>query len=152
MYWKQAKYLGKILCTSGEPGKDSSKKLGKNDTFVSGKWPLFPVSLCSKTHKKINWSQTWNEKYDQFRWEYTGDFYSLYGGSVKFPRQPCLWDSPNTPLRYEKNWPREQLVEPTKVLLPSLLIKVSLVEHIVKQLNPEGEAFKHIQELFAKEV
>ena len=41
-------------------------------------------------------------------------------------------------------------MEPKKVLLPPLHIKLGLVKQFVKKLNPESDAFKHIQELFPK--
>ena len=42
------------------------------------------------------------------------------------------------------------LVDPKKVLMPPLHIKLGLIKQFVKKLNPEGNAFKHIQELFPK--
>ena len=43
------------------------------------------------------------------------------------------------------------LVEPdAKVLLQPLHIKLGLIKQFVKELNPEGVAFKHIQECFPK--
>ena len=41
-------------------------------------------------------------------------------------------------------------MEPKKVLLPPLHIKLGLIKQFVKKLNPESDAFKHIQELFPK--
>ena len=43
---------------------------------------------------------------------------------------------------------QEPLVEPLKVLFPPLHIKLGIIKQFIKQLDPEGEAFKHIQELF----
>ena len=39
---------------------------------------------------------------------------------------------------------------PKKVLMPPLHIKLGLIKQFVKKLNPEGDAFKHIHELFPK--
>ena len=41
-------------------------------------------------------------------------------------------------------------MEPKKVLLPPLHIKLGLIKQFVKKLNPESDASKHIQELFLK--
>ena len=42
------------------------------------------------------------------------------------------------------------LVEPKKVLLTLLHIQLGLIRQFVNRLNPESDAFKHIQELFPK--
>ena len=76
----------------------------------------------------------------------------LQGGFTKFPYYLCLWDSRNASLHYEKRtWPlrtgyevgahtlkQEPLVEPRKVLMPPLHIKLGLIKQFVKQLDPEG--------------
>ena len=36
------------------------------------------------------------------------------------------------------------------MLFPPLHVKLGLIKQFVKKRNPEGEAFKHIQELFPK--
>ena len=88
----------------------------------------------------------------------------LQQGFTKFPCYLCLWDSRNTNFHYNKrNWPPRSsydiethnvkhtlLVEPKKVLLPPLHIKLGLIKQFVKKLNPESDVFKHIQELFPK--
>ena len=88
----------------------------------------------------------------------------LQGGFTKLPCYLCLWDSRNTSLHYNKrNWPprssynievhnvkQTPLAVPKKVLLPPLHIKLGFIEQFVKKLNSEGDAFKHIQELFPK--
>ena len=109
-------------------------------------------------------------KYNQFGWEVIGDFkmvaflMGMQGGFTKFPCYLCLWDSRNRDLYYkQRNWPlrtgfvvgahnvkQEPLVEPKKVLMPPLHIKVGLIKQFVTKLNPESRAFKHIQELFPK--
>ena len=106
--------------------------------------------------------------YAQYEWNVTGDFkmaaflMGLQGGLIKFPCFLCLWDSRNTSLHYQvKNWPLRSsydvgihnvklapLVDAKKVLFCSLHIKLDLIKQFVKKMNPEGEAFKHIQELF----
>ena len=88
----------------------------------------------------------------------------LQGGFTKFPCFLCLWDSRNTSLHYKvKNWPLRSsydvgihdvklapLVDAKKVLIPPLHIKLGLIKQFVEKMNPEGEAFKRMQELFPK--
>ena len=88
----------------------------------------------------------------------------LQGGFTKFSCYLCLWHSRNTALHYhQRSWPlrssydigahnvkQTPLVDPKKVLMPPLHIKLGLIKQFVKKLNPEGDAFKHIQELFPK--
>ena len=88
----------------------------------------------------------------------------LQRGFTKFPCYLCLWDSTNTSHHYKmRNWPprsnydigahnakQTPLVEPKKVLLPPLHIKLGLIKHFVKKLNPESDAFKYNQEFFPK--
>ena len=94
-------------------------------------------------------------KYDQFNWEVIGDFkmvavlMGLQGGFTKFPCYLCLWDSRNTSLHYEKRtWPlmtgyevgshyvkQEQLVEPRKVFMPPLHIKLGLIKQFVNWIQ-----------------
>ena len=108
--------------------------------------------------------------YVQYSWKVIGDFkmvaflMGLQGSFTKFPCYLCLWGSRNTFFHYKKrNWPprssyhigahnvkQTPLVEPKKVLLLPLHIKLGLIKQLVKRLNPEVDAFKHIQELFPK--
>ncbi len=88
----------------------------------------------------------------------------LQGGFIKYQCYLCLWDSRNTALHYKKsNWPlrtsyeigpynvtQQPLVDAAKILMPPLHIKLGLIKQFVKQVDREGEAFKHIQELFPK--
>ena len=74
--------------------------------------------------------------------------------------------SQNTSLHCKvKNWPLTALrssydvgihnvklapLVAAKVLFPPLYIKLGLIKQFVKKMNPEGEAFNHIQELLPK--
>ena len=110
--------------------------------------------------------------YAQYEWAVIGDFkmvaflMGLQGGFTKFPCFLCLRDSRNTSLHYKvKNWPLRTsydvvfhnvkllapLVDAKKVLFPPLHINLGLIKQFVKKMNPEGEVFKHIQELFPKQ-
>ena len=82
----------------------------------------------------------------------------LQGGFTKFHCYLSLWDGKNTFLHYNKtNWPvwsscdiedcdvtQISLVDLKKALLPPFDIKLSLIKQIVKELNPESNAFKQI--------
>lgn len=109
-------------------------------------------------------------KYEQHGWEVIGDFkmvaflMGLQGGFTKFPCYLCLWDSRNTKEHYHKRyWPKrteftvgehnikwEPLVDPVKVLMPPLHIKLGLMKQFVAGLDKESAAFKHLQHLFPK--
>lgn len=107
-------------------------------------------------------------KYDKYGWEVIGDFkmvsflMGLQGGFTKFPCFLCLWDSRDTNAHYHKrDWPKrtefsigknnikwEPLVDPQRVLMPPLHIKLGLVKQFVKALNKESAAFMYLQGLF----
>ncbi|CAK8683707.1 unnamed protein product [Clavelina lepadiformis] len=109
-------------------------------------------------------------KYDHYNWEVIGDFkmvaflMGLQGGYIKFQCYLCLWDSRNKAFHYKKrNWPlrtsyeigtynvkQQPLVDAAKILMPPLHIKLGLIKQFVKQLDTEGDAFKHIEEQFPK--
>ena len=88
----------------------------------------------------------------------------LQQGFTYFPCYLCLWDSRNTNFHYNKrNWPPRSSYDiethnvkhkaysiHVKCFLPPLQIKLGLNKQFVKKLNPESDAFKHIQELFSK--
>lgn len=109
-------------------------------------------------------------KYEQYGWEVIGDFkivtflMGLQGGYTKFPCFLCLWDSRNDSAHYSKReWPQrteftvgrnnvkwEPLVDPQKVLMPPLHIKLGLIKQFVKALDKNSSAFKYLQDLFPK--
>ena len=109
-------------------------------------------------------------KYDNYGWEVIGDFkmvsslMSLQGGFTKFPCFLCLWYSHDTTAHYHrKDWPQrteffvgksnvkwEPLIEPQKVLMPPLHIKLGLIKQFVTALNKESAGFKYLQVLFPK--
>ncbi len=109
-------------------------------------------------------------KYDEFNWDVIGDFkmvallMGLQGGFTRFPCYSCLWDSRDTVQHYVTgNWPlrtgysigtqnvkHEPIVDPAKVLIPPLHIKLGLIKQFVKQLDSAGQAFQHVRQLFPK--
>lgn len=90
-------------------------------------------------------------KYEEYGWEVIGDFkmiaflMSLQGRFTKFPCYLCLWDSRDTKTHYhERYWPKrteftmgkhnikwEPLVDPRKVLMPPLHIKLGLMQQFM---------------------
>ena len=88
----------------------------------------------------------------------------MQGGFTKYPCYLCLWDSRDTKAHYQKQvWlKREEFVvgeknvknipqiNPKKVLLPPLHMKLGLIKQFVKALDKDGAAFKYLQNLFPK--
>ena len=59
------------------------------------------------------------------------------------------------PLRQEykpgyKNVVRPKLIEPQKIVMPALHIKLGLMKNFVKRLNKEGEGFKYLSRTFPR--
>lgn len=109
-------------------------------------------------------------KYTEYHWNICGDLkvigllLGMQGGFTKFCCFLCLWDSRATEKHYiVKQWPARDkfvpgessvkyvpLVEPTKIYLPPLHIKLGLVKQFVKALKKDGEAFNYLKVKFAK--
>ncbi|CAK8690383.1 unnamed protein product [Clavelina lepadiformis] len=107
-------------------------------------------------------------KYDQYNWEVIGDFkmvaflMGMQGGFTKYPCHLCLWDSRATTEHYKKQiWPKRnefvvgeknvkqtRLINPNKVLIPPLHIKLGLIKQFVKALDKGGDAFQFLKNLF----
>ena len=107
-------------------------------------------------------------KYNDHGWEVIGDFkmvsflMGLQGGFTKFPCFLCLWNSRDTEAHYRRrDWPErtefsvgmnnvkwEPLIDPRKVLMPPLHIKLGLIKQFVTALDKESAAFKYLQDLF----
>jgi len=99
--------------------------------------------------------------YDKFKWQISGDlkvFALLLGlqqGLTKYCCFICEWDSRARSLHYSrKDWParkslepgimnveNQPLVEPSKILLPSMRFKLGLMKKFVKAMNQEEPAF-----------
>lgn len=108
--------------------------------------------------------------YEEHRWFICGDLKILsmiLGQQSGFTKHPCFlceWDSRDRQNHYvRKEWPqrtslqpgsknviRQPLVEPCKILLPPLHIKLGLMKQFVKALDKEGHCFEYIQRAFPK--
>lgn len=103
-------------------------------------------------------------KYDDHKWIMCGDLKVIsmilgqQGGYTKFPCFLCEWDSRDKENHWKKKeWPQrlslepgvknvlqKPLIEPTKVLLPPLHIKLGLMKQFVKALPKDGKCFQYI--------
>uniref|UniRef100_UPI00358FBB52 uncharacterized protein n=1 Tax=Myxine glutinosa TaxID=7769 RepID=UPI00358FBB52 len=109
-------------------------------------------------------------KYKDHNWMICGDLkvvsmvLGLQGGYTKYPCFLCLWDSRADKQHYvQRNWPERSglepgshnvvshaLVNPQKILLPPLHIKLGLMKNFVKALNKEGRAFAFLNNKFPR--
>uniref|UniRef100_UPI00358FD4EB uncharacterized protein n=1 Tax=Myxine glutinosa TaxID=7769 RepID=UPI00358FD4EB len=109
-------------------------------------------------------------KYKDHNWMICGDLkvvsmvLGLQGGYTKYPCFLCLWDSRADKQHYvQRNWPERSglepgshnvvshaLVNPQKILLPPLHIKLGLMKNFVKTLNKEGRAFAFLNKKFPR--
>jgi hypothetical protein len=107
-------------------------------------------------------------KYSGHAWTKFGDLNVIsmllgqQGGNTYYPLFLCEWDSRDRTKHWTKKlWPkrtslvpgskyvlRESLVEPNKVLLPPLHIKIGLMKQFVEALDTEWDCFKYLGEKF----
>ena len=88
----------------------------------------------------------------------------LLGGFTKFPCYLCYWDSRGTTARYQRrispkrtklfigksNIKWDPLIDPSKILMSPLHIKLGLIKQFVKALDKNSDAFKYLQNCFPK--
>ena len=152
---------------------DSSSKSLKAVLLHNGnKYPSLPLAHSVHLKEDYNSIKTLLKalKYDEYGWEVIGDFkmvaflMGLQGGFTKYPCYLCLWDSRDTKAHYHRrDWPQrtdfsvgrnnvkwEPLVDPQKVLMPPLHIKLGLMKQFVTALDKESAAFKYLQDFFPK--
>jgi hypothetical protein len=108
--------------------------------------------------------------YDKFKWQFKKKkkvialLLRLQQGYTKYCCFICEWDSRTRFLHYsKKDWParkslepgimnvkNQPLVEPSKILLPSMHLKLGLMKIFVKAMNQEAAAFTYLREMFPK--
>lgn len=112
--------------------------------------------------KKIN--------YKSHQWQICGDLKIItmllgqQSGFTKYSCYLCLWDSRDRQKHYKvKEWSvrttltpgsnniiRDSLVDPSKILIPPLHIKLGLMKQFVKALDKNGKCFQYLQTKFPK--
>lgn len=108
--------------------------------------------------------------YKRYEWQIVADLkvialiLGLQGGWTKYCCFLCLWDSRAKLKHYTvKNWPKRStfkpgcqnienkpLVDPSKVILPPLHIKLGLMANFVKALKEDGRGFAYLKTKFPK--
>jgi len=108
--------------------------------------------------------------YNLHRWQICGDLKIItmllgqQSGFTKYPCYLCLWDSRDRQQHYKvRVWPtrtsltpgshnvtKESLVDPSKILIPLLHIKLGLMKQFVKALDKTSECFKYLQTVFPR--
>jgi hypothetical protein len=106
--------------------------------------------------------------YEEHKWSICGDLkvigllLGLQGGYTKHSCFLCLWDSRDDKNHFKRvKWPAREsfipgqhnvkhvpLVEPSKVLLPPLHIKLGLMKNFVKGLDQKGSGFQYLKDKF----
>ena len=152
---------------------DSSSRSLKAVLLHNGnKYPSLPLAHSVHLKEDYNSVKTLLAalKFDEYGWDVIGDFkmvsflMGLQGGWTKFPCYLCLWDSRDKKAHYHKrDWPQrtefnvgsknvkwEPLMDPRKVLMPPLHIKLGLMKQFVTALDKESVAFKYLQGFFPK--
>jgi len=108
--------------------------------------------------------------YDKFKWQICGDLKAislllgLKQGFTTYCCFICEWDSRARSLHYSrKDWParkslepgimnveNQPLMEPSKILLPSMHLKLGQTKHFVKAMNQEEADFTYLWETFPR--
>ncbi|XP_067618040.1 uncharacterized protein [Eurosta solidaginis] len=109
-------------------------------------------------------------QYKQFIWKICADLkvvaiiLGLQGGFTKYCCFLCLWGSHARETHYiQENWPpraeyepgafniaNPPLVNPERVILPALHIKLGLMKNFVKALNKDAPSFQYLTKIFPK--
>lgn len=153
---------------------DSSKRSFKAILLHNGnKFASIPIAHSITLEEKYDNLAYILEKikYDDHKWLICTDIKLVtiilgqQGGFTKFPCFICKWDSRARELHYvKKNWElridfepgrenvlNKNLVDPSKILLPPLHIKLGLMKQFVKALKKlDSEAFKYLFLRFPK--
>ena len=152
---------------------DSSKLGLKAVPLHNGKTlPSFPVGHSVHNKEPYENMKILMEAiiYDKFKWQICGDLKVIalllrpQQGFTKYCCFICEWDSRARSLHYSrKYWPAKKslepgimnvenrpLVEPSKILLPSMHLKLGLMKNVVKVMNQGEAAFTYLLEKFPR--
>lgn len=150
---------------------DSSKRSFKAVLLHNGnRYAPIPVAHSTKLKEKYENLVYVLEKikYAEHRWQICGDLkistmiLGQQSGFTKHPCFLCLWDSRDRENHYKKKvWEKrtehkpglknvihDPLVEPSKVLIPPLHLKLGMMTQFVKALDKEGDCFQYLEEKF----
>jgi hypothetical protein len=149
---------------------DSSKYSLKGVLLHNGGYS--PVPIAYSSHLKENYENIdfmLNKiSYSNHQWQICSDLkvigmlLGLQPGNTKMPCFMCEWDSRARDLHWKNTlWPcrtdlkpgsknviHSNLIDPNKVILPPLHIKLGLIKQFVKSLNQNSEAFKYLSNKF----
>lgn len=109
-------------------------------------------------------------QYSKYNWNICGDLkvvallLGMQLGYTKYCCFICEWDSRAREQHYVKQkWPlrknlvpgqknvaHQPLVEPSKIFLPPLHIKLGLMKNFVKAMNKEGAGFRYLRQMFPR--
>jgi len=150
---------------------DSSKRSLKAVLLHNGNtYAPIPIAHSTKLKETYENLQIVLEKikYSEHQWKVCGDLKIstlILGQQSGFTKNPCflcLWDSRDRKNHYvQKEWPkrtefhpgsrniiRRPLIDPSKILLPPLHIKLGLMKQFVKALDKNGDCFQYLGEKF----
>ena len=138
----------------------------------SNVYPSIPVGCAAhmkETYKNMEMSLK-HIQYNNYNWNICGDLKVvalllwLQFGYTKYCCFICEWDSRAKESHYSRqNWPlhkkvgsrqknvaHEPLVDPAKIFLPPLHIKLGLMKNFVKAMDKEGKGFRYLREMFPR--
>ena len=129
--------------------------------------PLVYADGLKETYKSM---ETFLEliKYSEYKWSICGDlkviglFLGMQMGYTKHQCFPCQWDSRDDSRHYsQKEWPAQKefvpgrfdvqhvpLVDPQKIYLPPLHIKLGLFKNFTKAMDSTGNGILYLRQKF----
>lgn len=140
---------------------DSSIRSLKAVLLHNASVPIAHPVMLNENYRNLDFVLK-NFNYNSHNWQLCGDLKIItillgqQGGFTKFPCLLCEWDSRDRNHHWtRKQWPardklepgsknvvHEHLIDPSKVLLPPLHIKLGLIKQFVKALkNHDSNAF-----------
>lgn len=162
-------YNAKDLRLFVDSSKRSIKAVLLHNTNVYAPIPIAHSIVMQETYVNMD-ILLQKIDYKTHSWQLCGDlkiltiFLGQQSGFTKFPCYLCLWDSRDRKNHFvKKNWPprtsftpgsqnviHESLVDPSKILIPPLHIKLGLMKQFVKALDKSGACFAYLVDKFPK--
>jgi hypothetical protein len=165
-----------LLASSYDPEEwrlfiDSSKRSLKAMLLNNGN-ELASVPVAHSTSRKENYVNLEmvleKNKYYEHNWivccdlKVYGILLGQQGGYTKFPCSICEWDSRSREKQWVvQSWPQRMdlevgtkniispsLINPQKILLPPLHIKLGIMKQLVKALDKNGPCFQYLTQKF----